>query len=130
MQRPAAIAFYGFAAVILVDMMLVGWLNPDHGAVYFWLMLVVWCGGLLVGALLIARKLQRGGSFGAAYAYLGALTGMVILGAVMQFARADAPAAPTRLRPLQVARAISGICLLATWIVVIWDSRRSRSFKN
>ena len=125
MPRASALAFYGFASLVVLDIVLIGWLNPNHDRVIFWVMLVVVFGGLATGALLIGRSLHRGRGFGAAYAYLSVLTGLIVVGAILQSVSGE-PNGPQPEGVLQIARLMSGGYLLLMWVVVVWDSSPSR----
>ena len=77
--RASALAFYGFAVIVAIDIALAAAFNPDRGETGFWIMLAVIFGGLLVWSLWIARRLRKGKGVVAAYSLLGILTGLVRL---------------------------------------------------
>jgi hypothetical protein len=128
-QRPysaSALAFYGLAIIVAIDIALAGTFNPDRGEFGFWIMLVIIFGGVLVWSVWIARRLSRGKGALAAYSLLGILTGLVGIGALIQLTRGYPETTPfPGMRALSIARIVSGAYLIVLWIAVIRDSVRS-----
>jgi hypothetical protein len=129
--RPrSALVFLGFALVIAIDTALVGSLNPDRATIQFWIKLVIIDGGLLLWSLWIAHRLRRGTGVVAAYSFLGSITGLVLIGFLIQLVAGYGQAPPfPGMRVLSVARIASGLYLLFAWVVLLWEtlSRSRRS---
>jgi hypothetical protein len=123
--RTSAIAFYGYALIVAIDIALAAALNPDRGEVGFWIMLVIIFGGMLVWSLWIARRLSKGKGVVAAYSLLGILSGLVGIGALIQLTRGYSEPAPfPGMRALSIARIVSEVYLIVLWAAVIRDSVR------
>jgi len=123
-RRPrSALAYLGFAVVITIDTVLIGSFNPDRATVEFWIKLVVIDGGLLVWSLWIAHRLNRGTGVVAAYSLLGLITGLVLIGFLIQLVVGyrETPPFPG-MRVLSIARIASGLYLLFAWVVLLWES--------
>ncbi len=119
----SAWVFFGFAGLLAIDMVLAGVFNPDNKKVEFWVMLAVIFGGLLVWMTWIGRRLRRGVGVIAAYACLGSMSGLVLIGAMVQLAGGYPETTPFRgMKVLSVARLVSGLYVVLAWAILVWES--------
>jgi len=120
--------FYGFAAVILIDAVLAGMLNPDRGEAEFWIKLIILFGGLLVWAAWIGRRLNRGDGIFGAFWFLGLLSGMIFIAWRFYLGGLMPAGPPFHGKELMLtARTCSGLYLAAAWIMLIWEVRHHRT---
>jgi hypothetical protein len=129
-RRPrvaSAHTFAGFMLLIVTVVALAGRFNPDRSQPEFWVQTVITSGGLFAWALWARARLLRGRP-SVAYAFLGTLTGLAALGAMIGMARGGYPPSPdtTGTRVMLTARAMSGLYLLIAWAVVAAESIRAR----
>jgi hypothetical protein len=59
-NRTLSAVFYGFAALLAVDIAAAAALNPDNKTVMFWVMLAFTFGQILVWTLIAARRMTQG----------------------------------------------------------------------
>jgi len=127
----SARVFYGFALVVLVDSVLAAEFNPSRHETFFQFELVTINGGLFVGLLWIARRLSRGAGVAAAYWLLGILSGLVVIGAMIQMTGSYPETKPfAGMQLMSAARAASGLYVLLVWGVLVRDSVLKRSRKS
>ena len=128
----SACAFFGFAVLIAVDSILIGAFNPDNKEVGFWIMLAIVFGGLLLWVTWIGWRLRHGNGVVAAYACLGSISGLVLIGAMVQLAHGCPETTPFRgMKALAAARLVSALYILLAWVILVWEtaplSKRART---
>jgi hypothetical protein len=120
-NRTLSAVFYGFAALVAVDIVVAGALNPDNGTVMFWVMQVLIAGQTLIWTLIAARRMARGRGRVTGFTLVGVITFFVVLGALMQLGQRNTSSAPAGWSVLQVLRLVSGAYVLALWAFLLHD---------
>lgn len=118
-MKIAAGAFYGFFLLTLIDIVAVLLFNPSRHDLVFLVETFVFCGGLLIWSFFTARRLTSGSGLASAFAMLGTLTAMIVIGAAITYAHLeDFPGKPPH-PVLAVLRIVSGLYVLLLWAVTV-----------
>jgi hypothetical protein len=125
-NRTLSAVFYGFAALVAVDIVAAGALNPDNKTVMFWVMEVLTIGQFFVWALIAARRIMHGRGRQTGFILVGVITFLVVLGALIEFADRHPSSRPVGWSVLEVLRLVSGAYVLALWAFLLHDRCAAR----